>query len=96
MPRAKGPPARNLAGATFNFLTVLEPAGHNDTGQRLWLCQCVCGARVTRTSSNLPKSISCGCKHRRKARCRNLDLPGVRIPAGGLPLPRPQSPGHQP
>ncbi len=71
-----------LIGAKYRFLTVVAPAGRNEQSHRLWELECICGKRVTRTTSNLKCSISCGCIHRKKIedRERYAEDPPIVIP----------------
>ncbi len=58
------PRARDLTNAVFNHVEVIEPAGLDAYRNRLWRCRCLlCGRTdVCRTSSNVPRSFSCGCQ----------------------------------
>jgi len=54
----------NLAGNTYNFLTVLrEGPKHSTTGRVQWLCMCNCGSEVVVAACNLTNghTKSCGC-----------------------------------
>jgi hypothetical protein len=58
-----------LAGQRFGRLTVLEFAGPNPYGRRMWLCQCDCGL-VVKTSAKCLRdgdTISCGCARNERA-----------------------------
>jgi len=57
----------NITGDTYGHLHVLEPAGKHFIGQQyrnVWLCECVCGNRVTVAINALRSgnTKSCGCK----------------------------------
>lgn len=60
----------NLAGMTFNLLTVIERAGTRISASggktSLWRCRCACGAEVTVDGSSIKqgKKYSCGCQKR--------------------------------
>lgn len=94
LPRTKGrcrPQRLDLSGQTFQHLTVERLLGRNDLRQRVWLCRCVCGQRVQRTTSNVRHSVSCGCLHRRRkhepTREEPSQAPGqvaCDVPAGSI------------
>ena len=69
----------DLAGQTFNHLTVIELSNECDqAGARMWKCRCDCG-NITYTSSNkllTGKKKSCGC------------IKKGYIPPGQSPTPR--------
>jgi hypothetical protein len=52
-----------LIGQRFGRLTVIEAAGGNKSGKKLWKCQCDCGEIKTIQHSNLRSggTKSCGC-----------------------------------
>lgn len=54
---------KDLTGERFGRLTVIERAGSNKHNNSLWLCECDCGNRVTKSSNLLRngKLPSCGC-----------------------------------
>jgi len=60
----------DLTGQPFGRLTVLEYAGREPAphagrgGHALWLCECVCNARVTVRGARLRagRIVSCGCQ----------------------------------
>lgn len=56
----------NLTGQTFGRLTVIEPAGKNARGSRLWRLLCECGGMVVTTTYELNRGSvrSCGCLKR--------------------------------
>lgn len=56
--------ARDLTHLIFNHVEVLEPAGLDAYRNRRWRCRCLlCGRTdVYRTSSNVTRSFSCGCR----------------------------------
>lgn len=62
---------KELTGALFSHILVLGPAGTNRYGNRLWRCRCtLCGREdVVRTTGNVQRSYSCGC---RTARFRSV------------------------
>ena len=54
-------------GDSFGFLTVVEQAGDyikpkSGSHEKQWVCQCICGRKITVLESNLKalKSMSCG------------------------------------
>ncbi len=59
---------RDLVGATFGFLTVVEQAAALERGdgatRKMWLCVCVCGSRKAIREHNLldGETRSCGCQ----------------------------------
>lgn len=55
---------KDLTGAIFGWLTVLEYVGTNKHRTSMWKCQCKCGTIKTIPGSCLTKghSKSCGCK----------------------------------
>ena len=65
------PKARDLSKTIFNHVEVIEPAGRNAYRNRLWRCRCLlCGRTdVYRTSSNVTRSFSCGCRVSPRPRC---------------------------
>jgi hypothetical protein len=52
----------DLTGQTFGSLTVIERAGRNKWGQRLWRCRCLCGQECFITASELRRKKCC--RHR--------------------------------
>lgn len=52
-----------LTGKKVGLLTVLNFAGNNDQGRRIWRCVCECGNEVLFTTTVLHRDIakSCGC-----------------------------------
>lgn len=60
-------PAQDLTGMKFGYLTALRRNGKDASNRARWLCVCVCGREVTRTSQYLRdltrKPRSCGCRH---------------------------------
>lgn len=56
----------NLVDQRFNNLTVKEAVGKDKKGNRLWLCECICGNTVITTSYLLMsgRKKNCGCKHK--------------------------------
>lgn len=59
---------RNLLGATFGRLLVVQYAGKSKRGKVLWLCVCKCGEITAPQGSGLVagKVRSCGCLNREK------------------------------
>jgi len=65
---------KNLIGQRFGKLIVLESAGTKVRGKnfkrtdRIWLCRCDCGKKITKRTSSLQpnKMSSCGCYLKRK------------------------------
>ncbi len=55
-----------LIGQRFNRLTVVDSAGSDPKGGRLWLCRCDCGNLSTPNASSLVggRTGSCGCAQR--------------------------------
>lgn len=64
------PKPANLLGQIFGRLTVVESAGSNKFGQRMWVCRCECGKIVVNTTGclNSRNSVSCGCYHQDRMR----------------------------
>ncbi len=62
--------ARDLTGQRFGRLTVIELAGKNKHGQRMWLCKCDCGTEKVVAEKHLKSggTNSCGCLQREIAR----------------------------
>ena len=56
----------DLTGCVFGRLTVIEYAGRNCDGVRMWLCRCACGNETVVRGSCLTSghSKSCGCGKR--------------------------------
>lgn len=54
----------SLVGQEFGFLKVIARAESSPSGQRKWLCECVCKNQVIVFGSNLQRghTASCGCK----------------------------------
>ena len=59
----------DLTGQKFGRLTVIERAGSNKFGTRLWLCKCDCGNDYIGIASDLKNGhvFSCGCFQREGA-----------------------------
>lgn len=57
---------KDLAGQSFERLTVLHMAENDKHGKTRWVCQCSCGKRVTLNASSLLRKLSssCGCYRR--------------------------------
>lgn len=53
----------DLTGQVFGRLTVVQEAGIDTRGEKLWMCECECGSIVNVLSSNLRTghTKSCGC-----------------------------------
>lgn len=54
----------NLVGKRFGRWVVIEEAGRDSQGAKVWLCQCDCGKRrsgPTTARLKLGASLSCGC-----------------------------------
>jgi hypothetical protein len=52
---------RDLTGQDFDRLHVVRFVGRKD-GRALWFCECACGNKVERTSTQLNSGVrSCGC-----------------------------------
>lgn len=54
----------DLTGQVFGRLTVIQEAGVDTRGEKLWMCKCECGNIVNVLSSNLRTghTKSCGCR----------------------------------
>ena len=52
-----------LVGRRFGQWTILERNGSNNSGQKLWLCQCDCGTirLIVGHTLKIGRSKSCGC-----------------------------------
>ena len=63
---------KDFVGKKFGRLLVVEPAGLDKHGKRVWRCQCDCGGVSTADSSRLErgKVRSCGCLKREAAAAR--------------------------
>jgi len=79
----KNPTAKSdLVGQVFTRLTVLEYAGQDRHGNKLWRCQCICGNYTIPRGSALRsgKAVSCGCYRRERVIEANFeDLTGKRF-----------------
>ena len=64
---------KDLTGQKFGKVTAINPAGTNESGNTLWLCECECGNKTIVVNSNLTRgnSKSCGCVGRDKIIKRN-------------------------
>ena len=64
------PKARDLTNTRHGYVEVIEPSGMNKYRNKLWRCRCLlCGRTdIIRTSSNVTKSFSCGCRVSAKPR----------------------------
>jgi len=53
----------DLIGKIFGRLTVISYLGKNKKAQREWVCQCVCGQKLTLTTASIfaGHTNSCGC-----------------------------------
>lgn len=67
---------KDLTGEKFGMLTVMNSAGKNKWGNKLWECLCECGNTVECATGNLTGKTptkSCGClKHRPSWNRKNL------------------------
>lgn len=56
-------PRLHLAGQTFGRLTVISFADKDASQNTRWLCQCICGNRITVRGSEMKsgRTQSCGC-----------------------------------
>lgn len=54
---------KDLTGAMFSRLTVLDLAGLDSSGHYIWACECACGKAVNASTSDLTSghTKSCGC-----------------------------------
>jgi len=54
----------DLTGKKFSDLTVKKFSGFDKNGNKLWVCECICGNTVVVPSSklNFGKKKNCGCK----------------------------------
>lgn len=64
------PPAKDLVGKRFGFLTAIECVGKTKSGSLKWLCKCDCGNEVIVRSGALGSgnTKSCGCYQKQRAR----------------------------
>jgi hypothetical protein len=64
----------DITGQTFGQTTALRIVGQGPTGQRKWLCRCVCGTEHVAFGNNLRKgnTKSCGCFRRAFSKAVNL------------------------
>ena len=62
------PPAQNLAGQRFGYLTAIRRVGQNKRAS-VWLCKCDCGSQTEVIIGNLRRGNvkSCGCFRRERA-----------------------------
>lgn len=53
-----------MVGKEFNYLTIIKCIGLDRSGNRRYLCRCICGNETTALGCNIRKGdkISCGCK----------------------------------
>lgn len=61
------PPRIDMAGERFGRLRVMDMAGMNRHGHRLWACRCDCGGSVEVAGNELRRADgtrSCGCLRR--------------------------------
>lgn len=68
-PRPHAPDrAIDLTGREFGYLIVVERAENDRHGNAQWLCVCRCGKYITVGARSLKanKTISCGCKRKRR------------------------------
>lgn len=56
-------PRENLSGKKFGKLTVLDYAGTNTHGARLWTCQCECGNIIKTDTSSLKQGKRKSCSN---------------------------------
>ncbi len=58
-----------ITGQKFNRLTVLKCIGSNKHKDKIWLCQCDCGAFIPASTNSLRRNNtkSCGCLQKEKA-----------------------------
>lgn len=78
-------PRLDLAGKTFDRLTVLKATGEKDPrGNYMWLCECICGntKEVAGVNLNRQNVRSCGCLHSEitSARCK-AGMPKTDLPS---------------
>lgn len=69
---------KDLSGQQFGGLRVISLHGsRTSSGGARWVCECVCGAKVTIASTTLcsGRAVSCGCKKRRL----RVDTPQANI-----------------
>lgn len=64
---------KDLTGAKFGKLTVIERQGSNKNGRALWLCECECKNKIIVASPLLlsGKTKSCGCLRAEASTCRS-------------------------
>lgn len=68
--------AINLTGRTFGKWTVVRRAADRGDYVVRWVCRCQCGAEGERSSANLRRGQSLGC---RKCRPRRVPAPGAAL-----------------
>ena len=57
------PKVIDLTGKKFGMLEVIEKAGIDKWGHKLYLCRCECGEEKIMKSHHIQKAQSCGCQH---------------------------------
>jgi len=64
----------DLTGQVFFELTVIEPTGEREFGNRVWACRCACGKIVSVNANRLRtgNTKSCGCRNTRVLVERNV------------------------
>jgi len=62
----------DLNDMVFGRWSVLRNTGRKRGTSFLWICKCSCGKVSEKTSSELKKSLSCGCYRDGKSRGRNI------------------------
>lgn len=67
---------KDLSGAVFNRLTVIEDDGTRQGSKVKWLCQCACGNKIHVRSDHLTSGRvkSCGCLNEELRQSRFNDL----------------------
>lgn len=65
----------DLTDRNFGRLTVIDIAGLDGTGHKLWSCLCDCGNQIKTYAHNLTsgKTRSCGCLRNEKTASRGRD-----------------------
>lgn len=73
--------AKDIAGMTFGFLTVIEPTGEKNRKDLIWRCRCKCGNVVEYPATRLlvGNTLSCGCLHKEQLRRANKYIANTNL-----------------
>ena len=73
--------AKNIAGQTFGYLTVLEPTGEKYRRDLVWQCRCQCGRELCYPATRLltGNTLSCGCLKTRHMQRANKYIDGTSL-----------------